>query len=431
MKCDDARLQMNSAIDGEISQDNLSKLNDHLDHCEQCTVEYEELKYLKELMGEIEMKELPKEFESELHLKLIEERRLIQNNKEKVKKPSPMGKVINMFKGHGNYVVAAAAVALIVLLSNNPLKIAGYQTFNAKSESSPMYVTTEMATEDSAMAYPAEAPAPDMAKFGAAGTRGADTNEMENAGFAVQATTITTSKVDNAPGYRKDRMIIKSGNINIEIVNYDEVVSDLKQKAIEWGGYIENESTSKQGYNLENDLKNGSLIIRIPNEKFEEMMALLKGYGNVIYDNVYAQDVTKEYRDTAQEVENFKLTEERFRELLKTASDMKDVLAIENELTRIRSQINQYERQLKDWEVLVDLSSISVDIREVKSLKPVIEPIDDSLFGKAKAEFIQTINGLRLLLENVFIWIVANSPILIILGFGVIVWWRKTKKKSV
>ena len=226
-------------------------------------------------------------------------------------------------------------------------------------------------------------------------------------------------------------MIIQSRNINIEIVNYDEAESDLKQKAIEWGGYIENESTSKQGYNLENDLKNGSLIIRIPNEKFEEMMALLKGYGNVIYDNVYAQDVTKEYRDTAQEVENFKLTEERFRELLKTASDMKDVLAIENELTRIRSQINQYERQLKDWEVLVDLSSISVDIREVNSLKPVIEPIDDSLFGKAKAEFIQTINGLRFLLENVFIWTVANSPILIILGFGVIVWWRKTKKKSV
>jgi len=429
MKCDDARLQMNSAIDGEISQDNLSKLNDHLDHCEQCTVEYEELKYLKELMGEIEMKELPKEFESELHLKLIEERRLNQNNKEKVKKPSPMRKVINMFKGHGNYVVAAAAIALIVLLSNNPLKIAGYQTFNSKSESSPMYVTTEMATEDSAMAYPAEAPAPEMAKFGATGARSADTSEMGNAGFAVQTTTAST--VESSPGYRKDRMIIKSGNINIEIVNYDDVVSELKQKVIEWGGYIENESTSKQGYNLETDLKNGSLIIRIPNDKFEDMMGLLKGYGNVIYDNIYANDVTKEYRDTAQEVENFKLTEERFRELLKTATDMKDVLAIENELTRIRSQINQYERQLKDWEVLVDLSSISVDIREVKSLKPMIEPIDDSLFGKAKSEFIQTINGLRLLLENVFIWIVANSPILIVLGIGAIVWWRKAKKKRV
>lgn len=431
MKCDDARSLMNLAIDEELNHEELSQLNDHLEHCEQCTVEYEELKYLKELMGEMEMKELPNDFEKELHVRLLEEKLLNKNDEVQENNISIFRKTKSWITSHGQYVVAAAAIALIVLVTNNPLQLSGYKTADSTAEQSVMYGMKNSAESyDTMPSEPAAAPMLEMAKEDSESIAGDSVVENDGARFSVET---GTDQEINTNQYRTDRMIIKSGNINLEIVDYDTVLDEIKQNVVAWGGYIENESTSKRGYNgrnPEDDLKYGSIIVRIPNDKFEEMMSLLKNYGNVTYDNVYAKDVTKEYRDTAQEVENLKLTENRFRELLGTATDMKDVLAIENELTRIRSQINQYERRLKDWEVLVDLSSISVELNEVKSLEPVFEPIDNTLFGKAKQELIKTINGIRRMLENAFIWLVANSPILILIGIGTLVWWLRRKHKN-
>ncbi|GAU77397.1 DUF4349 domain-containing protein [Fusibacter sp. 3D3] len=434
MKCDDARLLMNLAIDDEINHEDLSQLNAHLDHCEQCTVEYEELKYLKELMGEMEMKELPNDFEKELHVRLLEANFLNRRDKMPEQKTKMLGKLKDWVTGHGQYVVAAAAIALIVLISNNPIRLGGYKSAESMDGQAPLFAAGKM--EENASAYGMDASAPQAAEMATetADERGIGGGALDDkTTSAPQEKPSASNRAINNDSYRTDRMIIKSGNINLEIVDYDGILDDIKQNVITWGGYIENESTSKSSYNARNpqdDLKYGSVIVRIPNDKFEEMMSLLKSYGNVIYDNVYAQDVTKEYRDTAQEVENLKLTETRFRELLLTATDMEDVLAIENELTRIRSQINQYERRLKDWEVLVDLSSISVELNEVKSLEPVFEPIDDSLFGKAKSELIKTINNIRKWLENIFIWVIANSPILVLIGIVAVIWRIRSNRKN-
>ncbi len=431
MKCDDARSLMNLAIDKELNHEELSQLNDHLERCEQCTIEYEELKYLKELMGEMEMKELPHDFEKELHVRLLEEKLLNRSDEIQEKNKSVFSRAKGWVTSHGQYVIAAAAIALIVLVTNNPIQLGGYEATGSTAEQSAMYgMQKSDESYEMTASEPAVEPMPEMSKADANGI--AFDGNVENSAARFSVETATNQEI-NTNQYRTDRMIIKSGNINLEIVDYDTVLDDIKQKVVAWGGYIENESTSKRGYNVRNpedDLKYGSVIVRIPNDKFEEMMSLLKNYGNVTYDNVYAKDVTKEYRDTAQEVENLKLTENRFRELLGTATDMKDVLAIENELTRIRSQINQYERRLKDWEVLVDLSSISVELNEVKSLEPVVEPIDDTLFGKAKQELIKTINGIRRMLEKAFIWLVANSPILILIGIGALVWSLRRRHKN-
>ena len=72
MKCEQAKQLMHSSVEGLLNEQEIHKLNSHLDTCEACTVEYEEIKYMIQLMGEIDLKELPIGFEEELHNKLDE-----------------------------------------------------------------------------------------------------------------------------------------------------------------------------------------------------------------------------------------------------------------------------------------------------------------------------------------------------------------------
>jgi hypothetical protein len=135
------------------------------------------------------------------------------------------------------------------------------------------------------------------------------------------------------------------------------------------------------------------------------------------------------YRDTAAEIENLKVTEARFREIMAQAVEIEDILNIENELTRLRGSISNYEKQIQDWEALVDMTTIYVELNEVKNLKPVVERIDDSLIGKAIEGLIGTVNRIKRGLENLFIWIISVSPYLIALAIGGFIVGKLYKKR--
>ncbi len=428
MKCEDARLLMNVAIDGELEANDLTRLNDHLEHCEHCTVEYEELKYLKELLGEIEMKELPLNFETELHTLLVEES---LKEKPKAEKKSLAGKTRKLFRGHLNYVIAAAAMLVIVFVGSQRPFLNLNGGFSKESMSTLNYDMAEETTAD----YGAEATA--AAPQEAAGARSfmnsappmVEDQAMESESVNLK---MAESQLDDSTLYRTGRLIVNTGNISLQVVNYDEVMEKISEQVQAWDGYIENENTSVKGYYDARNLKYGYMTIRIPSEQFNIMMTQLAQYGNVTNTDVHAEDITKNYRNAAQDIENLKITESRLQEILANATDVQDVLSIENELTRIRGQINNYQRQIKDWEILVDLSSIQIQLDEVTSLEPVIEPIDDSLLGKARAGFIENINSMRRAVESIIIWIISNSPMLILIGvLAAITSWlyKKNKKK--
>lgn len=409
MRCEQAKQLMNAFVDQEINDQELSKLNLHLDSCESCTVEFEEIKYMIQLMGEIDLKELPLAFEEELHEKLIIAAKEIKTEQAKIK-TGP--KIINVlwFKQKmknlkfRRILVAYAALPLVLVMIVMASK--GLRLGSAKNESAS--VTADF---NNSMA-PMETTG---ASFGRGDVEIAESESMQKANdYSLDVTFTSSEETENA--YRDGRMIIQTANLNLDVEKYDEVMQTLKDMVNASGGYIENESTSFRFYNSDTDnLKYGYITIRIPALGYQSVKDQIKTLGLVTMESSNADDITKMYRDTASEIENLKVTETRLREIMEKAVEIKDILEIENELSRVRSTINAYEKQIQDWEALVDMTTISVQLNEVKNLKPVVEPIDDSLFGKAKEGFINSINSIKRSIERFIIWIIANSPFLAIL----------------
>lgn len=431
MRCEQARQLMNAYVDREINDQEQNKLNVHLDSCESCTVEFEELKYMVQLMGEIDLKELPLGFEEELHEKLILAAQEVKSENrvnEKQRSLSNIFNVVKQFRWKRIYTayVALPLVLVMVVLASKGLNLGGakYESAVAASDLDDGYMVMETTA---AMFGHGEMESEEGASF----SKSMDSaNYLTIAPSEAPAEAQTTSEGD----YREGRMIIQTASLNMDVEKYDQVMETLKNKVAASGGYVENESTSFKTYYSDTDnLKQGYITIRIPANGYNAILSEIKALGLVTMESSNANDITKMYRDTASEIENLKVTENRLREIMEKAVEIEDILAIENELSRVRSSINMYQKQIKDWEALVDMTTITVQLNEVKSLKPVVEPIDDSLFGKAKEGFIRSINNIRRSIENLIIWIVANSPFLVmltILAFIISVIYKKRRTKN-
>ncbi len=428
MECEQARKLMNAFVDKEIDDESLKKLNEHLDSCESCTVEFEELKYMVQLMGEIDLKELPLGFENELHEKLVIASKEMAYEKQLDKqidvKTHFFGNIIDrlsQFRMKRSYYAIAAIPAIMVIVI---IATKGFFIGQPKGEQAVAMESYDMLQETTAAAMYGDSSDGNRAGIDTApsapGITGVE--EQENAfakGSSPEATTEPSMLNADADDYREGRMIIQTANIRMDVEKYDDVMTTLKTMVTDSGGYIENESTSYKNYYSETDnLKYGYITIRMPSEAFNATLEQIKALGLVTMNASNASDITKAYRDTAAEIENLKVTEARLREIMNQAVEIADILTIENELTRVRGSISSYEKQIKDWESLVDMTTITLEMNEVKSLKPIVEPIDESLFGKAKEGLINTINDIRRAVENFVIWLISNSPILVLLAIA-------------
>jgi hypothetical protein len=105
------------------------------------------------------------------------------------------------------------------------------------------------------------------------------------------------------------------------------------------------------------------------------------------------------------------------------------MITIENELRRIRTEIDSLNMSLKDIDDRASLSTISLEVQEVLPANFNITG-RDSVWDRAKEGFINTVNGIVNLVENILIFIISLSPILIPFAIILIIVFIKIRKNQ-
>ncbi len=215
-----------------------------------------------------------------------------------------------------------------------------------------------------------------------------------------------------------DRKVVKNGSANIEVENFDSSVSKIKELANSFGGYITGSSMWTSGSNT----KNGNITVKIPENKFEIFGDSLVQIGKVKSKETSANDVTEEYIDIQARIKNLKNQEYRYIELLSMAKSVEDVLAIEVQLGRIRSEIESYERRIKYLDNTTSYGTFYLTLNEPE--KVVHE------WGIKKA-FNQAIDALIISIAGIIILGGFLIPIAILAGilYFVVKYVRKRIKK--
>jgi hypothetical protein len=142
--------------------------------------------------------------------------------------------------------------------------------------------------------------------------------------------------------------------------------------------------------------------------------------------------VSEAYYDTETRLDTLRVQETRLKELLKQAATLEDIIQIERALEETSYQIQQLQIQLRDYDSLIDFSTVTVYLYEVNEMQSV-NPTDEPLGERISAAFYAVLNALARFGEALVIFFIGGSPIivpLVIVGVVLLVVFSRRKKKK-
>jgi hypothetical protein len=156
--------------------------------------------------------------------------------------------------------------------------------------------------------------------------------------------------------FEKEQKLIKEGNIRFQTLNLENTKKIILENTKKVKGYISNEEQNKLHDRIEL-----SLDIRIPSNHFDEVLNKISSSAeNIDSRNVNIRDVTEDYMDSEIRSKNKKEVENKYRELLKKATKIEEILSIEEKLGEIRSEIETYDGHLKFLDNKIAYSTLHV-----------------------------------------------------------------------
>jgi Domain of unknown function (DUF4349) len=204
---------------------------------------------------------------------------------------------------------------------------------------------------------PASAPAPMAAR-------------QRIAAFAREATLFPRSSMGAS-------MVIRTGQTSIEVDSLERAVAQVRRLAQRIGGYVAN-TAMQTG---RGQLRSATLEVKIPADRFEDGLGGLTGLGKLESVNVNAEDVGEEFTDVTARMGNSRRLESRLIDLLATRTGkLKDVLDVEQQLARVREEIERYEGRLRYLRAHAVLSTLTIYVHEPL---PVVGRAGSSVIGEA------------------------------------------------
>lgn len=228
---------------------------------------------------------------------------------------------------------------------------------------------------------------------------------------------VAEAQADIAGPVEIARKLIKRGDIRFETANVIETRQYITKLVAESNGYISSDNV----YDY-NDRQQHHLSIRVPADMFDLFLAKIEDKaGDLEHKSINVQDVTEEFIDVQARIDVKKQLEARYRELLKEANKVGDILNIEKEMGILRSEIESIEGRLKYLQDNVAMSSLEVSFYQKSSF--------GNSFASKVGDAVHTgwDNFLWFLIAVANLW---PFVLIIVIALLIVRRYRKRKKKA-
>lgn len=172
-----------------------------------------------------------------------------------------------------------------------------------------------------------------------------------------------------------DRQIISQASLSVEVEDVTGAVAQVRTIAETRGGFISQLATTGTPGRQRSDL-----TVRVPQGEFFDTLESIKRLGKVWSENAGSEDVTEQFIDLEARLRSALREEQSLLSLLERADTVSNILTIERELARVRSEIERLQGQINYLSRRVDLATISV------ALFPPEERLADPPYGSLSME---------------------------------------------
>jgi hypothetical protein len=218
------------------------------------------------------------------------------------------------------------------------------------------------------------------------------------------------------------RKLIKNGSMTLVVDNLEQTRNDVVGLIEKHGGYVSNEQYSNWEHS-----SSYNLTVRIPCDKFDAFVADVEaGKGKIESKSMYINDVTAEYIDMETRLNTKRSYLERYRQLLKSAKSVQEIVSIEDKIRSLEEEIDSTVGQLKYLSNQVDYSTLHLQIRHDDTNFDPHHPDHGQGFWQRFSQSLSS--GMRGLVDFAFFLVrIWPAWIIILLVLGVI---RRAKRKN-
>jgi len=178
----------------------------------------------------------------------------------------------------------------------------------------------------------------------------------------MRASLSAPMNADSQPednGGSADRKVVRTSSMELVVQKPGDAAEQIRALAERLGGFLV--SSEVRG---DSDVTGGSLTVRVPAERYEEMRAAIHKLAlKVESEKIEAEDVTRQYVDQAANLRNLKAEEAQYLTILKQAKTVQDTLDVTEKLSEVRGQIEQQQAEFSALSKQIETVAITLTLR--------------------------------------------------------------------
>jgi uncharacterized protein DUF4349 len=154
--------------------------------------------------------------------------------------------------------------------------------------------------------------------------------------------------------------VIKTATVRVEVKRggFQDALREAMAVAGTYGGFVV--SSSVEGEKA----RRGSLVIRVPAERFELALADIHDLGTVQREKVFGEDVGQEFIDLEARLRNLRAHEAVMLRLYDRAQTIPESIRVQKEVTSVQLRIEEIEGRLRYLRDQAALGTISIGLVE-------------------------------------------------------------------
>ncbi|MFI7141260.1 DUF4349 domain-containing protein [Streptomyces massasporeus] len=173
--------------------------------------------------------------------------------------------------------------------------------------------------------------------------------------------------------------VIRTASLTVRVKDVPKALDQARTGVENAGGYVGNETTTRDAEGHERT----RVVLRVPVEKYDEVLTELEGSGKLLDRSAKAEDVTEQVVDVESRITTQRASVARIRELMDRATTLSDVVTLEGELSTRQADLESLLARQKSLKDRTSLATITLSLSETPVQKAAED--DDPGFVDALA----------------------------------------------
>jgi hypothetical protein len=222
-------------------------------------------------------------------------------------------------------------------------------------------------------------------------------------------------------------MIARTVSLTIVVKDFSAARSSLDNILARHHGYAAQLTVSTP----ENAARSFQASLRVPAPELSSALSDFKALGRVENESQSGEEVTQQHTDLVERLKTARDTEERFRAILQQRTGkVEEVLQVEEQIARVRGEIESMEAELKTLEHRVDFATVDLQLTEEYSAR--LTSPSASVSNRMHNAFIAGLSNAAATLLGIVLFLEEYGPVLliwlVILGVPIYFIWRRYRR---